>query len=122
MVSLSQGVGFVEINLHHCFDANDALSKYALDNNVQFFLCQDPYTSGGRVAGVYPDWLSFPSLNNTAVIFCTNRAMNCVISLRTANIIFITVVFKQISIVLRSVYSTLLVTLMQTCQAGLIIL
>lgn len=91
--------------MHHCFDANDALSKYALDNNVQFFLCQYPYTSGGRVAGVFPDWLSFPSLNNTAVIFCTIRAMNCVISLRTANSIFITVVFKQISIVLRSVYS-----------------
>lgn len=102
---MRDGVRFVQINLHHCFDANDALIRYSNDNNIHFFMCQDPYTIDGRVVGVSPDWLIFSSLNNTAAVICTNKTMNCVVSLRTNNSVFITVVFEQITIVMGSVYS-----------------
>lgn len=37
----------LQINLHHCKDANEALFNYAINNNIDLILCQDPYILGG---------------------------------------------------------------------------
>lgn len=43
-----RGLKSLQINLHHCRDANDALTEYAIENSVDIILCQDIYFWGDR--------------------------------------------------------------------------
>lgn len=99
------GIKIVQINLHHCSDASDTLVRYVEKNDLLFCLCQDPYLFDGCPAGFSPDWLSFSSLSGSAVIFCTDKSMKCVLSLQTNHSVFITVTLTKYAIVLGSVYS-----------------
>lgn len=95
----------VQINLHHCSDANDALSSYAESSGVHFFLCQDPYISGGVFAGLPPDWVCFYSSSFSSVILATNKAFAIVKGLVTHNAVFITLTLKIGPLILGSVYA-----------------
>lgn len=66
------GINFLQINLHHCADANDALANYVISNNINVVACQDPYIVDGVAPGVPPDWPAFYSFNTNAAIFITN--------------------------------------------------
>lgn len=63
----------MQINLHHCSDANDALVDYVISNNINIVACQDPYIVDGVAQGIPSDWPSFYSFNNNAIIFITNK-------------------------------------------------
>lgn len=63
----------MQINLHHCSDANDAVVDYVISNNINIVACQDPYIVDGVAQGIPSDWPSFYSFNNNAIIFITNK-------------------------------------------------
>lgn len=63
---------FLQINLHHCSDANTEMVSYSIDKAINVVLIQDPYILAGRVSGVPLNWPCFLSDNLSAGIIFTN--------------------------------------------------
>lgn len=83
------GIRIVQVNLHHCRDANDAVSDYAIANNINIILCQDPYVLDGVASGIPTDWpVYFSGLLNSAIII-TNKDYAVISSLVLDNTIVI---------------------------------
>lgn len=44
-------IHIVQINLHHCSDATDAVVNYVISNKIDAIMCQDPYVVEGVLRG-----------------------------------------------------------------------
>lgn len=100
------GLNILQINLNHCNDANDALTIYALNNNIDIILCQDPYVSDGVASGIPSDWpIFFSDSLNSAIIF-TNRDYAVISNLVLKNAVIISLNVSGDVIYLGSQYSS----------------
>lgn len=79
----------MQINLHHCQDANNALFNYCTDNSIDIILAQDPYVKNGVLSGIPSDWPYFLSINNNAAIISTNKDLALISNLALSNSVFV---------------------------------
>lgn len=98
-------VSFVQINLHHCNDANDALVRYAISNNIDILICQDIYLSEGVAVGIPPEWPIFFSTNKNAAIILTNSDYALIRNLELENSVTVSLTVNNDSIYICSQYS-----------------
>lgn len=85
----SNKLKILQINLHHCKQANLALGDCVLNNRVDIILSQNPYVLNGDVVSIPSNCPSYLSTKNTAVICITNSVYVCIGSLSKENVVFI---------------------------------
>lgn len=101
-----EAIQLLQINLHHCSDANDAVVIYAVSRGIDIILCQDPYVVDGVARGIPPEWpIFFSSVFNSA-IFCTNKDYAVIKSLALNNSIIISINVCNSKLLLYSQYSS----------------
>lgn len=99
------GLRFLQINLHHCRDANDAFIKYAIDFNINIALIQDPYIFDGAIAGLPPNWPFFLSNKLSCAIIFTNPDYIALESFVSDNCVFISLNTRNGIVFIGSYYS-----------------
>lgn len=95
----------MQINLHYCEDANEALFSYCDKYSVDIILAQNPYIYNGTLVGVPSDWPFFLSDNNNAVIFLTNSDFVCINKMALDNSVLITLNANSTVLFIGSQYS-----------------
>lgn len=95
----------MQINLHHCRDAGDALLDYINKNDIDIVLGQDPYLCGGSVGGIPRDWPTYLSSNLNAFVTTTNKDYVGLEILKLSNSVFISLMVKDSVIYIGSQYS-----------------
>lgn len=95
----------MQVNLHHCSDASDALVQYVLSNNIDLVLCQDIYVSDDAAPGIPPDWPIYFSLRYNSAIIITNRDYAVISNLALDNSITISLNVNDDVIFICSQYS-----------------
>lgn len=63
----------LQVNLHHCKDANANLFSYVIKHSIDCIICQDPHVFRSRISSIPDKWSCFISNNlNSAIIFTNN--------------------------------------------------
>lgn len=102
---VNRGINILQINLHHCREANDHLEDYVHKYDIDLILAQDPYISGNSSPGVPSDWISYFSTNFTSVIFIVNKGFISIECFKVTNTVFISLNLTDRIIYIGSQYS-----------------
>lgn len=80
--------------------------NYVFANNINIIACQEPYVVEGVARGIPPDWPSFYSTNNNAIIFITNKEYAVISNLILDNSVTISLNILNSTIYICSQYSS----------------